>query len=73
MTDASSPVDREFATRAFVAELATTLVVHEATAGGLIDDAFASGCTPNRWSTGGTVPPRSVECAWNRPKTAWPG
>lgn len=39
VTDASSPVDREFATRAFVAELATTLVVHEATAGALIADA----------------------------------
>jgi hypothetical protein len=39
VTDASSPVDREFATRAFVAELATTLVVHEATAGGLVADA----------------------------------
>lgn len=39
VTDASAPVDREFATRAFVAELATTLVVHEATAGGLVADA----------------------------------
>jgi Domain of unknown function (DUF222) len=40
VTDASSPVDREFATRAFVAELATTLVLHEATAGGLVADAL---------------------------------
>ena len=39
VTDASTPVDREFATRSFVAELATTLVVHEATAGRLIADA----------------------------------
>ena len=39
VTGASSPVDREFATRAFVAELATTLVVHEASAGALIADA----------------------------------
>ena len=39
VTDASSPVDREFAIRAFVAELATTLVLHEATAGGLVADA----------------------------------
>jgi hypothetical protein len=39
VTDASAFVDREFATRAFVAELATTLVVHEATAGRLIADA----------------------------------
>lgn len=39
VTDASRPIDREFATRSFVAELATTLVVHEATAGRLIGDA----------------------------------
>lgn len=39
VTDASRPIDREFATRSFVAELATTLVVHEATAGRLIADA----------------------------------
>ena len=39
VTDASSPVDREFATRAFVAELATALVVHEATAGRLVAEA----------------------------------
>lgn len=39
VTDASSPVDREFATRSFVAELATTLVVHEASAGRLIAEA----------------------------------
>ena len=39
VTDASTFADREFATRSFVAELATTLVVHEATAGRLIADA----------------------------------
>lgn len=39
VTDASSFVERDFAMRAFVAELATTLVVHEATAGRLIADA----------------------------------
>ncbi|MBT2517850.1 DUF222 domain-containing protein [Streptomyces sp. ISL-90] len=39
VTDAAPFVDREFATRAFVAELATTLVVHEATAGRLVADA----------------------------------
>lgn len=39
VTDASRPIDREFATRSFVAELATTLVVHEATAGRLVGDA----------------------------------
>ena len=39
VTDASSSVDREFALRSFVAEVATTLVVHEATAGRLIADA----------------------------------
>ncbi|RXZ67864.1 HNH endonuclease signature motif containing protein [Agromyces albus] len=39
VTDASPFVDREFAMRAFVAELGTTLVVHEATAGRLIADA----------------------------------
>lgn len=39
VTDASPIVDRDFATRAFVAELATTLVVHEATSGRLIADA----------------------------------
>lgn len=39
VTDDSSFGDREFATRSFVAELATTLVVHEATAGRLIADA----------------------------------
>ncbi|MDR6906238.1 hypothetical protein J2X63_001924 [Agromyces sp. 3263] len=39
VTDDSSFNDREFATRSFVAELATTLVVHEATAGRLIADA----------------------------------
>ena len=39
VSDASSAVDREFATRAFVAELATALVVHEASAGGLVADA----------------------------------
>ena len=42
VTDASSSVDREFALRSFVAEVATTLVVHEATAGRLIADAAAS-------------------------------
>ena len=39
VTDASSPADREFATRSFVAELATALVIHEATAGRLVADA----------------------------------
>ncbi|WP_159606853.1 HNH endonuclease signature motif containing protein [Agromyces humi] len=39
VTDSSSFADREFATRSFVAELATALVVHEATAGRLIADA----------------------------------
>ena len=39
VTDASSSVGREFALRSFVAEVATTLVVHEATAGRLIADA----------------------------------
>lgn len=39
VTDVSAPADREFATRSFVAELATTLVVHESTAGRLIADA----------------------------------
>ena len=39
VTDASSSVDREFAQLSFVAEVATTLVVHEATAGRLIADA----------------------------------
>ncbi len=40
VTDASSSADREFAMRSFVAELATTLVVHEATAGRLVADAM---------------------------------
>jgi hypothetical protein len=39
VTDDSSSADREFATRAFVAEVATALTVHEATAGGLVADA----------------------------------
>lgn len=39
VTDASSPVEGEFAMRSFVAELATTLVVHEASAGRLIAEA----------------------------------
>ena len=37
--DGSPAVAREFATRAFVAELATTLVMHEATAGRLVTEA----------------------------------
>lgn len=37
--EGSSSVDREFGTRAFIAELATALVVPEATAGGLVADA----------------------------------
>ncbi len=39
VTEGSSSEDREFATRSFVAELATTLVVPEATAGRLVADA----------------------------------
>lgn len=39
LTDASPYADHEFAVRSFVAELATTLVVHEATAGDLVADA----------------------------------
>jgi hypothetical protein len=39
VTDASLFVDREFATRSFVAELATSLVMHEATASRLVADA----------------------------------
>jgi hypothetical protein len=39
VTDASSPVEREFATRSFISELATTLVVHEASAGRLLAEA----------------------------------
>jgi hypothetical protein len=39
VTDDSSSADREFATRAFVAEIATALTAHEATAGGLVADA----------------------------------
>lgn len=37
--DESTATEREFATRAFVAELATTLVVHEASAGRLVAEA----------------------------------
>ncbi|WP_448005083.1 DUF222 domain-containing protein [Agromyces bauzanensis] len=37
--DGSTSAEREFATRAFTAELATALVVPEATAGGLVGDA----------------------------------
>ena len=37
--DGSSSTDREFATRAFIAELATTLVVHERRASALVGDA----------------------------------
>ena len=40
VTDGSSSADREFAMRSFVAELATTLVVHEATAGRLVAEAM---------------------------------
>lgn len=39
VTDQSTPTEREFATRSFVSELATTLVVHEASAGRLISEA----------------------------------
>ncbi len=39
VTESSGFVEREFATRSFVAELATTLTVHEATAGRLVADA----------------------------------
>lgn len=37
--EGSSSVEREFGTRAFIAELATALVVPEATAGGMVADA----------------------------------
>ncbi len=39
VTESSTSVDREFATRSFVAELAAALVVPEATAGRLVADA----------------------------------
>ena len=39
VTESSGFAEREFATRSFVAELATTLTVHEATAGRLVADA----------------------------------
>ncbi len=39
VTEGSSSEDREFATRSFVAEVATTLVVPEATAGRLVADS----------------------------------
>ena len=37
--DGSTPVEREFGTRSFIAELATTLVLPERTAGALVADA----------------------------------
>ena len=39
VTERSGSAEREFATRSFVAELATALTVHEATAGRLVGDA----------------------------------
>ena len=44
--DGSSSTDREFATRAFIAELATTLVVHERRASTLVGDAARLGELP---------------------------
>lgn len=42
----STSVQREFGTRSFIAELATALVVPEATAGGLVADAGVAGRHP---------------------------
>jgi len=39
VTDDSGPTQREFATRAFVSELATLLAAHEVTAGRLVEEA----------------------------------
>ena len=71
VTDASSSVDREFALRSFVAGVATTLVVHEATAGRLIAmppaSPMSSPAPSTPWPTGHSRSRMCGHCSRSRP------